>query len=185
MKLSMNGALTIGTNDGANIEMRQEVTDQWWPFAFGSSAEEIAKMRQDRTYSSQEVYLKNPQIKQALDTLRDHTFATNEAEHVAFNDLYHQLIESHYGGDADRYFVLHDLEGYYHVQKKVEELYANREKWAEYAIHNIAGMGFFSTDRSIQDYCKKIWEVPPCPVDETILERLYHEYESVDQCRVF
>lgn len=185
MKLSMNGALTIGTNDGANIEMKEEVTDQWWPFAFGCSAEEIEHLKTSETYHSQEIYLANPKIKTALDSLKDHTFATNEGEHLAFCDLYHQLIESHYGGASDRYFVLKDLESYYEMQKKVEVLYSDQNKWAEYAIHNIAGMGKFSTDRSIQEYCSKIWNLSPCPIDDTILERIRHDYEAVDQCRIF
>lgn len=185
MKLSMNGALTIGTDDGANIEMRQEVTDEWWPFVFGCSADEIHEMKKNNSYDSQEIYENNPRIKSAVDTLIDHTFADNETEHLAFSDLHHQLIKSHYGGEADRYFVIKDLEDYYETQKKVEELYSDQYKWAEYAINNIAGMGQFSTDRSIQEYSQKIWNIDPCPVDNAILERIQHDYESVDQCRIF
>ncbi|MBN9376950.1 MAG: glycogen phosphorylase [Chlamydiales bacterium 38-26] len=176
MKLAINGALTIGTNDGANIEMRESVTDAWWPFAFGASAEEIEKMQLDQSYHPKEIYNNNPLIRDALNTLKDYTFAANEEEHRAFNGLYQKLIEGFYGSGADRYFILKDLDSYFEVQKKVEALYENPLKWAEYALHNISGMSKFSTDRSIQDYSQKIWGLQPCPTDEEILRRVEHDY---------
>jgi len=185
MKLSMNGALTIGTNDGANIEMREEVTDQWWPFAFGASSDEIDELKHKNLYHSKDIYEANIKIKRAVDSLRDRSFANNDEEHQAFSDLFHKLIEAHYGGAPDRYFMLHDLEAYYETQKKVEKLYQKPALWAEYAIHNIAGMGKFSTDNSIKNYCDKIWGLLPCPADEEILERIRHEYSVIDKCRVF
>lgn len=185
MKLSMNGALTIGTDDGANIEMREAVTNQWWPFVFGCSADEVDKMKAQNTYRSRDVYESNPKIRRAIDSLRDRTFANNDAEHQSFTDLYHKLIEAHYGGSPDRYFVLKDLESYYDTQKRVEELYQKPLQWAEYAIHNIAGMGSFSTDVSIKNYCDKIWGIKPCPADEEILARIRHEYSVIDKCRIF
>lgn len=185
MKLSINGALTIGTNDGANIEMRQAITDQWWPFAFGCSADEIEHLRANHAYRPRDIYESNPKIKRAIDTLRDRTFANDDAEHMAFSDLYHKLIEAHYGESPDRYFTLKDLESYYDTQKLVEELYQKPNIWAEYAIHNIAGMGNFSADVSIRHYCEKIWGITPCPSDPEILERVRHEYSIVDKCRIF
>lgn len=185
MKLSMNGALTIGTNDGANIEMRQAITDRWWPFAFGCSVEEISKLQTTNGYDPKNICQANPQIRRAVDTLRDRTFAVNDAEHLAFSDLYHSLIEMHYGGPPDRYFILKDLQSYYETQKRVEELYQQPNSWAEYAIHNIAGMGQFSTDRSIQNYCDLIWQLSPCPADSDITERVRHEYQLLDQCRIY
>ena len=178
MKLTINGALTIGTDDGANIEMRQEITDKWWPFSFGCSAEEIHKMQAENSYHAQEM-LANPKIRRAVDTLQNRTFAETEEEHFAFSDLYRKLTESHYGGPPDRYFTLKDLESYYHAQKKVDEFYSQPFKWAEYAIHNIAGMGQFSTDISIENYTKLVWGLSPCPVDEDILERISKEYAGV------
>lgn len=185
MKLSINGALTIGTNDGANIEMREAITDEWWPFAFGASAAEVDKLRQAGTYSPQAICAADPKIRRAVDTLRDRTFATNDAEHLTFSDLYHQLMEMHYGGIPDRYFVLKDLPSYCETQKKVEELYQQPEKWAEYCIHNIAGMGKFSIDVAVKNYCEKVWNITPCPSDDEILSRVRHEYELVDQCRIY
>jgi starch phosphorylase len=185
MKLAMNGALTIGTNDGANIEMREAITDEWWPFAFGYSAEECAKLKAEDLYHPRKIYDNNPKIKRAVDTLRDRTFAINETEHQVFSDLFHKLIEGHYGGAPDRFLTLLDLESYYETQKKVEELFQEPLVWAKYALHNIAGMGPFSTDVSIKNYCDKIWGLAPCPPDEEIWERLRHEYRMLDVCRIY
>ncbi len=185
MKLAINGALTIGTDDGANIEMRQDITDKWWPFSFGCSAAEIAKLRQENSYKPSKICEEHPKIRRAVDSLRDRSFAVSDVEHLAFSDLYHQLMEIHYGGPPDRYYVLKDLQSYYETQKKVEALYVMPNEWAEYAIHNIAGMGKFTTDFAVKNYCDKIWKITPCPADEEILERVQHEYRLVDQCRIY
>lgn len=185
MKLSINGALTIGTNDGANIEMRESVSDRWWPFTFGCSTEEIFKLRQEGKYSPQEICQTDPKIRKAVDTLRDKTFATTDVEHLTFCDLFQKLMEVHSGGSPDRYFVLKDLPSYAAAQLKVESLYQTPEVWAEYVIHNIAGMGNFSIDHAVKNYCEKVWNVAPCPPDNEILSRVRHEYELVDQCRIY
>lgn len=185
MKLSINGALTIGTDDGANIEMREQIGDAHWPFGFGASATEIANLKRAGTYSPQEIYTQNEKIRQALDTLRDRTFAHNDEEHIAFSDLFHQLLESHYGGPPDSYFILLDLQSYYDTQLKVEALYKDPEKWAEYALYNIAGMGQFSTDISITNYSELIWGAQVCPPDSEMLETIRHSYSMYDKCRIY
>jgi len=185
MKFSMNGALTIGTEDGANIEMRQEIGDQWWPFSFGCLADQIETMKAQNSYNARSIYDNNPKIQRAVNSLRDRTFAANEIEHLAFGDLFHQLIETQYGGPADRYFILKDLEDYYKCQQKVEDIYHDPSLWAQYAIHNIAGMGKFSTDRSIKDYSDLIWQIEPCPVDKEILAKIRREYQLMDVCRIY
>lgn len=185
MKLAINGALTIGTDDGANIEMREQISDQWWPFSFGYSAQEISQMMEEGAYHPREVYNKNPLIKKAVDSLQNGSFANNEAEHKTFCEIYRRLMENHDGENPDRYFILKDLESYYNTHKKVEKLYANPNEWAEYVMHNIAGMGNFSTDISIKNYCEKIWGLQPCPADEEILERVRHEYSLMDKCRIY
>ncbi|MDR3624294.1 MAG: glycogen/starch/alpha-glucan phosphorylase [Chlamydiales bacterium] len=184
MKLSINGALTIGTNDGANIEMREEIKDQWWPFAFGASSEEIALMQAVRSYNPWEVCAANPKIKKAVESLHDRTFAQFDIEHQAFTELYYHLLESQHGKPADSYFVLKDLESYAETQKRVEALFLNKASWAEYAIHNIAGMGKFSSDESIKQYAEKIWQLAPCPPDEKILAKVREEYSEHDKCRI-
>lgn len=185
MKLAMNGALTIGTNDGANIEMRQEITDRWWPFCFGASAQEIEHLRKSNTYDPKMIAAKNPKIQRALDSLINGLLTQSEDEHHALLDLYQKLMSSHYGGPPDHYFVLFDLNSYCETQKKVEELYKDQEKWAECAIHNIAGMGKFSTDTSIKNYSDLIWQLTFCPADEEVLERLRDEFAKVDRCRIY
>ncbi len=182
MKMAINGALTIGTRDGANIEMEQEITAKWWPFSFGCSVEEIAKMKADHSYRSREIYDSNPQIKRAVDALRDRTFAQTDEEHQVFSDLYHKLIETHYGESPDRYFTLKDLWSYWETQKKVEELYKTPYLWAEYALHNIAGMGKFSTDISIDNYAELVWGITKCPLDQELLERVRYDYASHNRC---
>lgn len=176
MKFSMNGALTIGTRDGANIEMEEEITPKWWPFAFGCSSEEIAEMKKNRSYHPSEIYKTVPPIKRALDTLADRTFAQNDAEHNVFNGIFHRLLDENQGGD--RYFVLQDLMGYYDAQLKVEALFKTQRKWAEYAIHNIAGMGKFSSDNSVNNYANLIWGIQPCPLDQEVLDRVRYDYEE-------
>lgn len=182
MKLTINGALTIGTRDGANIEMEQEITPQWWPFAFGCTSEEIAELKTSGAYHSRDIYESNPRIKRAVDALRDRSFAQTDEEHQVFSDLYHKLIEMHYGGAPDRYFTLKDLQVYYDTQQKVEELYKKPRLWAEYVMHNIAGMGKFSSDFSIQNYANLIWNVEPCPLDQELLDRVRYDYAIHNRC---
>lgn len=178
MKMAINGALTIGTRDGANIEMEEQITTRWWPFSFGSSAEQIAELKSQHSYKPRDVYEGNIKIKRAVDSLRDRTFSQSEEEHQVLSDLYHKLIETHYGGPPDRYFTLKDLESYFNMQKKVEELYKTPRIWAEYALHNIAGMGEFSTDNSIRHYSTEVWNLNPCPIDQEILDRVQYEYNE-------
>ncbi|MCI5051508.1 MAG: glycogen/starch/alpha-glucan family phosphorylase [Simkaniaceae bacterium] len=184
MKLTMNGALTIGTDDGANVEMREAVTDQWWPFKFGASAEENFKTQAERSYNPNQILSENPRIKQALESLRDHSLVENDVEHEALLTLYKSLTEGYNGSKPDPYLVLSDLEDYYQTHRKVEELYKDPHKWAEYAIHNIAGMGKFSTDTSISNYATKIWNIEPCPPDPKELDCVREEYSEVQLCRI-
>jgi starch phosphorylase len=173
MKLSMNGALTIGTDDGANIEMRESVTNRWWPFRFGSSVEEN---RQD--HNPWEIYNSDEELRNALNTLTDGTFAESADEEKSFADLFHELTE------YDAFRVLKDLRAYYETQKKVEALYLTPNVWAETAIHNIAGMAPFSTDESIRNYAQKIWGIEPCPLDPNCLAKVREEYAEHDRCKI-
>ena len=177
MKFSMNGALTIGTDDGANIEMREAVTDAWWPFKFGASAEENRQ-----PYNSWDIYIQDEGIRRAIDALKDNTFAQTPEEIKAFASLHYSLVEA--GQNSDHFKVLKDLRDYYNTQHKVEELYASPLKWAEMAIHNIAGMGPFSTDESIRNYANDIWGIEPCPPDKGILAKVRAEYSEHDRCRI-
>ncbi|MBS0603489.1 MAG: glycogen/starch/alpha-glucan family phosphorylase [Verrucomicrobia bacterium] len=184
MKLAMNGALTIGTEDGANIEMHREVTDKWWPFGFGKTSSENAALRSSGSYSSWDIYMHDQKIHEALNSLRDRTFAETDAEHEAIYSLSQLLLEAQNGNQPDRYFVLSDMQAYYETQKRVEEFFLDSSKWAEYAIHNIASMGKFSTDESIHNYAKLVWDIKPCPCDKEELDKVRADYSEHDKCRI-
>lgn len=173
MKLAMNGALTLGTEDGANIEMHQAVTDRWWPFSFGSSAQE-----NQEPYKPWEIYEQDEAIRRAVDALTDGQLAESEEENNTFQQIYTHLTE------RDPFRVLKDLRPYYEAQKKVEALYQTPSQWAETALHNIGSMGSFSTDTSIRNYAEKVWEIEPCPVDPKIFSKVREEYSEHDSCRI-
>lgn len=177
MKFTMNGALTIGTRDGANIEMEEEVTSQWWPFSFGSSIEEIETMKKAHSYHPRDIYNKNPKIKQAMDALKDRTFATNDDEHRVLSGFYYRLLDDSERGD--NYFILQDLTSYYETQLKAEALFIEPREWAKYALNNIAGLGRngkFSADYTIKNYVELVWNIKPCPVDPDILDRVRYQF---------
>src|SRR5205085_2705491 len=149
-----------------------KVGAEYWPFVCGCSESEISKIRREHSYVPREIYENNPKIKKALDSLRDCSFAENDEEKQVFVDIFHKLIETHYGGDPDRYFTLLDLQSYYDTQLKAEELYKDARKWALYVIHNIAGMGDFSIDTSMKNYATKVWNIQPYHLDKVILDRV-------------
>ncbi|MGB7128580.1 MAG: glycogen/starch/alpha-glucan family phosphorylase [Candidatus Rhabdochlamydia sp.] len=185
MKLAMNGALTIGTEDGANIEMHQQVTDRFWPFHFGKTALENDLIRHTGNYNPWDIYMQNDSIRKALDSLRDQSFTQTEEEHQALSNLYQSLLHNQAGCIPDYYFVLGDLLDYYRTQKAVEDLFLKPQEWAEYALQNIAAMGNFSSDESIKNYAKLVWDIQPCPVDLKELEKIRIEYSEHDKCRIF
>ncbi|MCP5506595.1 MAG: glycogen/starch/alpha-glucan phosphorylase [Chlamydiales bacterium] len=177
MKFAVNGALTIATDDGANVEMREKITDQWWPFMFGASSAENLEMWRSKTYHPEDLIEQTPQIKQLIEALENRSLSENNAEQDALMTIRHTL-------KTDHFFVLKDLMSYFETQKKVEALYQDPHKWAEYCIHNMAGMGSFSGDVSIKNYAEKIWDVKPCPPDPKELEQVRKEYSDHDRCRI-
>lgn len=185
MKLAMNGALTIGTEDGANIEMREHIGDEWWPFSFGCSSQEIVDLQRTGSYHPWDICSNHPHIQKAVEMLRDRSFAQTDIDHQVLYSIYQGLLEGYYGQNPDRYFVLKDLVSYYETQKKVDALYLKPPKWAEMVLNNMGGMGYFSSDRSVKEYADKIWGLTPCPIDIDILERVRHEYSEHDKCRIY
>ena len=150
MKLAMNGALTIGTDDGANIEIRQQVGSDNI-FIFGLSTAEVAAQRA-AGYWPRNFYQGNSRLKSVLDAIRGGAFSANEPSRYA------PLVESLLEG-GDRYMLLADFDSYLAAQNRVDALYSKPQEWAAKAILNVAGMGLFSTDRSIADYAQRIWNV--------------------------
>ena len=150
MKFAMNGACTIGTWDGANIEMAQAMGEEHM-FVFGLRAEQVAQMKalgyDPRLYAEE-----NLQLRAVLDALADGTFSYHEAER--YKGLVQHLLT------RDPYFLLADFGGYVRTQMEVDALYADRAAWAERALRNIAGMGPFSVDRTIGEYVRKVWAAP-------------------------
>ncbi|MFA5249831.1 MAG: glycogen/starch/alpha-glucan family phosphorylase [Parachlamydiales bacterium] len=175
MKMAMNGALTIGTEDGANIEMKQAITEKWWPFTFGAKSDQNRQLTESGEYKPWDVYHHNPKIKQAIDMLKSGALAQNEFEKNALNNIYEMLVDHFSKPGTDPFFVVNDLGSYYETQLKVEALYQEPLKWAEYALHNIAGMGNFSSDYVIDHYAKNIWQLEKCPLSHEILKEIQKE----------
>ncbi len=156
MKLSLNGALTVGTWDGANIEIAQHVGEENI-FIFGNRTEDLAKLRR-KGYNPWSYADKSKDLQDVLAAIRDNVFDPTQPD--LFKDLYNEITEH-----GDYYFYLADYEEYIKCNEAVDKLYATPNKWAEMAILNVARMGWFSSDRSIQDYCDDIWHLEPCSVE--------------------
>jgi starch phosphorylase len=152
MKFALNGALTIGTLDGANIEIREEVGEENI-FIFGLTAQQAEYERKMPTRTPGVIYEQNPEIKRIIDSLRDGRFAPEEPD--LFAPLVADLMDHH----RDPYLNLIDLEDYLRSQDRVSETYRRPGDWYRKTILNVAGMGRFSSDRAIQEYAKKIWGV--------------------------
>ena len=154
----LNGALTIGTLDGANVEMLEQVGPDNI-YIFGLKADEVAARERinDANKEVHDIYTSNADLKLALDQLVDGTFGESNQQ---FKDLYNCLLFGDYG-KADTYMVLRDFEAYMDTQSKMSKLYEDRASWLEKAIMNTAMAGFFSSDRTIADYNEKIWKLTP------------------------
>jgi starch phosphorylase len=152
MKLALNGALTIGTLDGANIEICREVGAENM-FLFGLTAEEVTRLRASG-YDPWEVYRANPQLKEVLDMIGSGYFSPDEV------DRHRPLVDS-LTRDGDRYLLLADYASYVSSQQDVDTLYRDRDEWTRRAILNVAGMGRFSSDRAVQEYAESIWGARP------------------------
>jgi len=152
MKLALNGALTIGTDDGANIEIRQNVGDDNI-FIFGLKTPEVMSLRASG-YQPMRIYQSNPALKAVLDAISGGMFSPDEPGR--FRGLVDSLL---WGGD--HYLLLADYDSYVATQLRVDALYRQPAQWAERAIANVAGMGAFSSDRTIGEYARQIWHIDP------------------------
>jgi glycogen phosphorylase len=151
MKFSLNGALTIGTLDGANVEIREEVgADNF--FLFGMNAAEVAEAKA-RGYRSREFYEQNTVLREVIDYIGSGALGRGDAE------LFRPIVENLL--DHDPFLLLADYQAYIDAQERVSALWRNPADWTRQSILNAARMGKFSSDRSIRDYCDRVWKIQP------------------------
>ncbi len=155
MKFSLNGALTIGTLDGANVEIMEEVGEENI-FIFGLKADEVVALR-NSGYDPRGYYESNLELKKAIDMIRGGYFSPNDA------DLFKPVVDALLNL-GDYYMLLADYESYIRCQERVSTTYENRREWTRMSILNVARMGKFSTDRTIRQYAEEIWKVKPVPI---------------------
>ena len=155
MKFMMNGALTLGTYDGANVEINQEVGDENM-FLFGLRTEDVARMR--TTYVSRDYYKKDPEIRMALDMIKANVFSLLEPG--LFDPILRNLLDYN-----DYYMLLADLRSYSDAQTRIDKTYRDAKKWNQMSLVNIARSGRFSSDRAIMEYAKNIWNIEPVKFD--------------------
>ena len=167
MKFMMNGAPTLGTMDGANVEIVDEVgIDN--AFIFGLSADEVINYEQNGGYNPYDLYNNDPDIHRVVDQLVDGTYSNGDTE--MYRDLYNSLLNNQGGSRADMYFILKDFRSYADAQDRAMEAYKDKEKWAKMALKNTACCGKFSADRTIQEYVDDIWHLDHVVIDEDELE---------------
>ena len=155
MKMMLNGAITLGTLDGANVEMLEEVGEDNM-FIFGLTSEEVIAYEKNGGYNPGEIYNKDPNVKKTLDRLVDGTYSRDRE---LFRPLYNMLLNTINSDKADQYFILKDFESYIEAQRAVSEAYRDGKRWAKMAILNTASCGKFSSDRTIQEYVDEIWHI--------------------------
>jgi starch phosphorylase len=151
MKFSMNGALTIGTLDGANVEIRDAVGPENF-FLFGLTAAEVTRLKDDG-YRPHTVYEANAELREAIDMIDGGHFSGGD------RDLFRPLVESLLA--RDDYMLLADYQSYVDCQQRVSDAYRDRTSWTRMSILNSASVGRFSSDRSVREYCRDIWNVRP------------------------
>ena len=156
MKFMLNGALTIGTMDGANVEMAEEVGKENM-FIFGMSSDEVIAHEQKRDYDPMQIFNNDQDVRKVLMQLINGFYSPNDPE--LFRDLYNSLLNTQCTQYEDTYFILADFRSYVEAQKKINAAYADEKEWARKAILNIAASGKFSSDRTIQEYVDDIWHL--------------------------
>ena len=156
MKFMLNGALTLGTMDGANVEIVEEVGADY-AFIFGLSADEVINYEKNGGYDPMQIFNNDQNIRRVLMQLINGYFSPMDPE--LFRDLYNSLLNTKSTSKADTYFILKDFHSYADAQKRVEQAYRNESWWAEAAIRNVANVGKFTSDRTIQEYVDDIWHL--------------------------
>ena len=162
MKFMLNGAPTLGTMDGANVEIVEEVGSEN-AFIFGMSSDEVMNYEKNGGYNPYEIYNNDADIRRVVDQLVDGTYADGDTER--YRDLYNSLLNTNCSDRADMYFILKDFRSYAEAQERVEAAYKDREGWARMALLNTACCGKFSSDRTIEEYAKEIWHLNKITVE--------------------
>ena len=162
MKFMLNGAPTLGTMDGANVEIVQEVGEEN-AFIFGMSSDQIINYENNGGYDPDYIYNTDPEIRQVLMQLINGTFSSDTE---LFRDIYNSLLDKHNMPRPDQYFILGDFRSYAEAQKRVEEAYKDEKRWAKMALLNTACSGKFTSDRTIQEYVDDIWHLDKVVVRE-------------------
>ena len=169
MKFMLNGALTLGTMDGANVEMAEEVGMENI-FIFGMSSEEVIAHERNRDYDPMQIYNSDEGIRKVVNQLVDGTFSPNDPG--LFRDLYNSLLNTQCTQYADTYFILKDFRSYVDAQKRIVEYYQDKQAWAKSAILNTAHAGKFSSDRTIQEYVDEIWHLDRITVPDALVAKM-------------
>ena len=162
MKFMLNGAPTLGTMDGANVEIVEEVGAEN-AFIFGLSSDEVINYENNGGYNPMDIYNSDADIRRVVNQLVDGTYSQGDKE--MYRDLYNSLLTVQGGSKADTYFILKDFRSYAETQKKVEEAYRDKDRWAKMALLNTASCGKFSSDRTIQEYVDDIWHLDKVTVE--------------------
>ena len=162
MKFMLNGAPTLGTMDGANVEIVEEVGEEN-AFIFGLSSQEVIDFEHNNQYDPKEIYNMDSDIRAVLTQLIDGTYSPENLD--LFREIYNSLLETNGYERADQYFILKDFRSYADAQKRVEEAYRDQQRWSKMAMMNTACSGKFTSDRTIQEYVDDIWHLPKVKVD--------------------
>ena len=162
MKFMLNGAPTLGTMDGANVEIVEEVGIEN-AFIFGLSSDEVINYENHGGYNPMDIYNNDWEIRRVVDQLVDGTYAHGDRE--MYRDLYNSLLNTKSSDRADTYFILKDFRSYAEAQCRVEEAYRDKDKWAKMALLNTASCGKFTSDRTIQEYVDDIWKLDKVTVE--------------------
>ena len=161
MKFMLNGAVTLGTMDGANVEIVEEVGEEN-AFIFGMSSEEVMAYEANGGYHPEEIYRNDPDIHRILDQLVDGTFSHGDRE--MFREIYNSFLAPSYGR-ADQYFILKDFRSYAEARERVNKAYQDKARWAKMAMLNTANSGKFTSDRTIEEYVRDIWHLKKIDVE--------------------
>ncbi|WP_125139995.1 glycogen/starch/alpha-glucan phosphorylase [Clostridium transplantifaecale] len=162
MKFMLNGALTLGTMDGANVEIVEEVGEEN-AFIFGLTSDEVINYENNGGYNPVEIFNTDQEIRRVLMQLINGYYAPQDPE--LFRDIYNSLLNTKNSSKADTYFILKDFHAYAEAQRKVEEAYRDEKRWAKAAMMNVACSGKFSSDRTIEEYVRDIWHLKKVKVE--------------------